>query len=37
MLRLRDDVALRDRLPEFRARDLTSAPLHTGELVRPEL
>jgi hypothetical protein len=37
MLRLRDDVALRDRLPEFHARDLTSMPLHTGELVRPEL
>jgi hypothetical protein len=37
MLRLRDEVALRDRLPEFRARDLASMPLHTGELVRPEL
>jgi hypothetical protein len=37
MLRLRDDVALRDRLPEFHARDLASMPLHTGELVRPEL
>jgi hypothetical protein len=37
MLRLRDDVALRDRLPEFHARDLTTMPLHTGELVRPEL
>jgi hypothetical protein len=37
MLRLRDDVALRDRLPEFHARNLSSMPLHTGELVRPEL
>jgi hypothetical protein len=38
MLRLRDEPALRDRLPEFdSARDLTSMPLHTGELVRPEL
>lgn len=37
MLRLRDDVALRERLPEFGSRDLSSMPLHTGELVRPEL
>jgi hypothetical protein len=37
MLRLRDEAALRDRLPVFRARDLASIPLHTGELVRPEL
>jgi hypothetical protein len=38
MLRLRDEPGLRTRLPEFdSARDLTSMPLHTGELVRPEL
>jgi hypothetical protein len=38
MLRLRDDPALRGRLPEFdSALDLTSMPLHTGELVRPDL
>jgi hypothetical protein len=37
VLRLRDDVGLRDRLPEFHARGLTSMPLHTGELVRPEI
>ena len=37
MLRLRDDIALRERLPEFRARDLATIPLHTGELVRPEI
>jgi hypothetical protein len=38
MLRLRDERALRDRLPEFdSARDLTTMPLHTGELVRPEI
>ncbi len=38
MLRLRDEPALRERLPPFdSARDLTSMPLHTGELVRPEL
>ena len=37
MLRLRDDVALRRRLPEFHADDLDSMPLHAGELVRPDL
>jgi hypothetical protein len=37
MLLLRDEVALRERLPVFGARDLASIPLHTGELVRPEL
>jgi hypothetical protein len=38
MLRLRDEPALRARLPVFdSARDLTSMPLHTGELVRPEI
>jgi hypothetical protein len=38
MLRLRDEPSLRSRLPEFDSiRDLTSRPLHTGELVRPEL
>lgn len=38
MLRLRDEPALRDRLPVFGSvRDLSSMPLHTGDLVRPEL
>ena len=38
MLRLRDEPVLRDRLPVFGSvRDLTSMPLHTGELVRPEI
>jgi hypothetical protein len=38
MLRLRDEPALRARLPEYdAARDLASMPLHTGDLVRPEL
>ncbi|HSR22365.1 MAG TPA: hypothetical protein VLW53_02360 [Candidatus Eisenbacteria bacterium] len=38
MLRLRDEPELRARLPEFDAgRDLASMPLHTGDLVRPEL
>jgi hypothetical protein len=38
MLRLRDEPALRDRLPVFGSlRDLASMPLHTGDLVRPEL
>jgi len=38
MLRLRDEPELRARLPEFGSvRDLASMPLHTGELVRPEL
>jgi len=38
MLRLRDEPALRDRLPVLGSvSDLTSMPLHTGELVRPEI
>jgi hypothetical protein len=38
MLRLRDDPALRRRLPEFDSPlDLVSRPLHTGDLIRPEL
>jgi hypothetical protein len=37
MLRLRDDEGLRERLPEFRASALASIPLHTGELVRPDI
>jgi len=37
MLRLGDEAPLRNRLPEFHARDLASMPLHTGELVRPDL
>jgi hypothetical protein len=38
MLRLRDEPALRRRLPDFASiRDLASMPLHTGELIRPEL
>jgi len=38
VLRLRDERALRDRLPEFdSALDLMSRPLHMGELIRPEL
>jgi hypothetical protein len=37
MLRLRDDAEVRERLPEFHARDLASIPLHTGELVRPDI
>ena len=38
MLRLRDEPELRARLPAFdAARDLASMPLHTGDLVRPEL
>ena len=37
MLRLRDEPRLRERLPDFDARDLASIPLRTGELVRPEL
>ena len=38
MLRLRDEPELRARLPDFGSvRDLASMPLHTGELVRPEL
>ncbi len=37
LLQLRDDVALRSRLPEFHADDLDSMPLHAGELVRPDL
>jgi hypothetical protein len=38
VLRLRDERALRERLPEFDSSlDLMSRPLHTGELIRPEL
>jgi hypothetical protein len=38
MLRLRDDPALRQRLPEFSSElDLLRRPLRTGELIRPEL
>jgi hypothetical protein len=37
MLRLRDDVALRDRLPPFEASGLASIPLRTGEQVKPDL
>jgi len=38
MLRLRDEEELRDRLPEFDSRlDLVARPLHTGDLIRPEL
>jgi hypothetical protein len=38
MLQLRDDPKLRNRLPEFdSAQDLLRRPLHTGELIRPEL
>ena len=38
MLRLRDEEALRKRLPEFDSPlDLVSRPLHTGNLIRPEL
>ncbi|HEY1324592.1 MAG TPA: hypothetical protein VGF32_30315 [Streptosporangiaceae bacterium] len=37
MLRLRDEPELRARLPDFGSvGDLTSMPLHTGELVRPD-
>lgn len=38
ILRLRDDDRLRSRLPEFdSARDLTVAPIVSGELTRPRL
>lgn len=37
MLRLRDEPALRGRLPRYDARHLVGMPLHTGELVRPEI
>lgn len=38
ILRLRDDRALRERLPEFDSRlDVLQRPLHTGELIRPQL
>jgi hypothetical protein len=38
VLRLRDERPVRDRLPEFDSSlDLTSRPLLTGELIRPEL
>jgi len=36
ILRLRDDVRLRSRLPEFdSARDLTVSPIVSGELIKP--
>ena len=38
ILRLRDDAGLRARLPEFdSARDLTIAPIVSGELIKPRL
>ena len=38
ILRLRDDVLLRSRLPEFdSARDLTVSPIVSGELIKPGL
>jgi len=38
ILRLREDGGLRAKLPEFdSALDLSSRPLHTGELIRPVL
>jgi hypothetical protein len=38
ILRLRDDRALRSRLPEFdSALDLSERPLVTGELINPRL
>lgn len=38
ILRLRDDAALRSRLPEFdSARDLTISPIVSGELIQPRL
>ena len=38
ILRLRDDAGLRARLPEFdSARDLTVAPIVSGELIKPRL
>lgn len=38
ILRLRDDAGLRSSLPEFdSARDLTVAPIVSGELIKPRL
>jgi hypothetical protein len=38
VLRLRDDAALRSRLPEFDSMlDLVARPLQTGDLIRPQL
>ena len=38
VLRLRDEPQLRDKLPEFDSiLDLSSRPLHAGDLARPEL
>jgi hypothetical protein len=38
VLRLRDDGQLRARLPEFDSElDLSTRPLHTGDLIRPQL
>jgi hypothetical protein len=38
ILRLRDDAALRSRLPEFDSvRDLTVSPIVSGELIKPGL
>jgi hypothetical protein len=38
ILRLRDERSLREKLPEFDSvLDLSSRPLHTGELIRPQL
>lgn len=38
ILRLRDDARLRARLPEFdSARDLTVAPIVSGDLIKPRL
>lgn len=38
VLRLRDDAALRARLPEFDSMlDLVGRPLQTGDLIRPQL
>lgn len=38
ILRLRDDAGLRSRLPEFDSiRDLTVAPIVSGELIKPGL
>jgi len=38
ILRLRDDIRLRSRLPEFdSARDLTISPVVAGDLIKPRL
>jgi hypothetical protein len=38
ILRLRDEPALRDKLPDFDSLlDLSSRPLHTGDLIRPQI